>query len=462
MQGKPLYYLTIAELASAYAEHELSPVEVTRATLERIDVLNPRLLAYTEVTAERAMADATASERRHQTGGIRGPLDGVPIGLKDIIDTAGIATTCGTGFLRDRIPIKDARLAANIGAQGGILLGKQHMLEWAMGGVDTNVHFGTCRNPWNDAHFSGGSSTGAGAAVASGMAAGAVGTDTGGSVRQPASYCGIVGLKPTAGLVSLDGVFTMSPTCDTAGPITRTVEDNALLLAAMLDEGQRFVLRGSATPSSLDGLTLGTPRAWAARHGHHEVVQAIDSAIDVLSALGASVHDVPLDFGDDIGTLYRNVVFPEMLVAHGEWFPSRTDEYGPHPRSRLEDGLTITAEERLSALEDRARVAAMAEDAIVGFDAFVLPTQPTHAPAFDQDEAIIAGKAMSTTAIRGLFTLPWSIIGWPGLSIPCGFTGAGLPVGLQIVGRPHSEALLYRIAAAYEGATTWASLRPPL
>ena len=462
MQGKSLYYLAITELASAYAEHALSPVEVTQATLERIGALNPRLLAYTEVTAERAMADAAASELRHRAGDARGPLDGVPIGLKDIIDTAGIATTCGTGFLRDRIPIQDARLAANIAAQGGILLGKQHMLEWAMGGVDTNVHFGTCRNPWNDAHFSGGSSTGAGAAVASGMAAGAVGTDTGGSVRQPASYCGIVGLKPTANLVSLDGVFNMSPTCDTAGPITRTVEDNALLLAAMLGEGQGLIQGGPPAAGSLDGVALAAPRAWAARHGHHEVVQAVDAAIDVLAALGASVQDVPLDFGDDIGTLYRNVVFPEMLVAHGEWFPSRADEYGPHPRSRLEDGLTITAEERASAQQDRARATAMAEDAIIGFDAFILPTQPTQAPAFDQDEAIIAGKAMSTTAIRGLFTLPWSVIGWPGLSIPCGFTGAGLPVGLQIVGRPYAEALLYRIAAAYESATTWTSLRPPL
>ncbi len=454
-----LCQLSASALRQAFLDRSLGPVEVTNAYLDRIDRLNPQLGAYLLVTRRRALGDAEESEMRYAAKASLGPLDGVPLGLKDLIDTAGIETTYGSRIHRGRIPAGSAAVARSLQAAGTVLLGKLHLLEFAMGGVTDNAYFGTCQNPWSPDHFSGGSSTGSGVAVAAGLAALALGTDTSGSIRQPAAWCNVVGLKPTNGLIDLSGIFSLSPTCDTVGPLTRTVADCANLLAGMSGDWSTYPQAGRAGP--LVGIKLGLPIDLGPDAMTDSVRVCLDRSVEALTDLGAQIKPIALDFGSEraVTAAYQAITLSECAVAHAAWYPHRRFDYAPYMRDNITRGLAVDSNQKTAAMAQRATWARMADRALCGLDAIITPTMPTPAPAFANDHVEIAGREISSLQIRGRFTMPWSVIGWPALSIPAGFTDDQLPVGLQIAGRPQSEPRLLQIGAAHESATPWVDHR---
>ena len=460
MARNPIYYLSAAQLRAAYASGELTPVQVAQTLLDRINDLNDDLGAFLLVTAQRALGDAAASAERYRHGEPLGPLDGIPIGLKDLIDTADIETTYGSRICIGRIPNRDAYVARALRAAGSVLLGKLALMEFAMGGVTDNITFGYCRNPWRRDHFSGGSSTGSGTAVAAGLAVGALGTDTSGSIRQPASWCGIVGIKPTNGVIDLGGIFQLSPTCDTVGPMTRTVADNAIMFDTL--RGQGPLCQRAVEAPDIDGIVLGVPRGWIADGADSEVADAFEVALGVLSSLGAKIESVDLSFGGDesVANTYRGLAYAEAAKAHQAWYPARALDYAPHLRSNIKAGRSVSPADRAAAFTRRAELAAMTADTCQGIAALLTPAMPTTAPALDPQEPIAARRAKSILTQRGRFTMPFSVIGWPALSVPCGFSPSGLPIGLQIAATPLDEAALYRIARAYEALTGWADRHP--
>ena len=460
MTNEPLYFQSIAAVAQAMRERTLSPVELTRAYLQRIDALDVTLASYITVTAERASADAQAAEAAITRGNYRGPLHGVPIGLKDLIDTAGITTTWGTGWRRGVAATSDALVAARLADAGAVLLGKHALLEFAMGGVDHNPHFGHTRNPWSLEHFPGGSSSGAGAAVSAGLAAGGLGTDTGGSIRQPASYSGIVGLKPTNGLVPMDGIFPMSISCDTVGPMTRTVEDNALLLDGMVAEPGRYA--GALGHGGLSGLTIGVPHAWIERDANADVAAAVLAGVEALRDAGAAIVDVALAPGEEDYAAYQGIVFYEAAATHRPLLAEHIEDYGAHVRTRLEGSAAITSADNAAAVAQAQRLTAKMTEGMAGVDVLVLPTQPTTAPAFGQDVVTIKGQVFQMVAVRGRFTIPFNLTGWPGLSVPTGFSPDALPIGMQLVAPANHEHLLFRVGHSYQLATDWHTQRPPV
>ncbi len=456
-----LHYRTIADAARAIQARELSPVELTEAHLRRIEALDATLGAYITVTADLAMAAAREAEDAVGRGDYRGPLHGIPLGLKDLIDTAGIPTTWGTGWRRGVAAQQDAVVTKRLADAGAVLLGKHALLEFAMGGVDHNPHYGYARNPWNAGYFSGGSSSGTGVAVSAGLAAGGLGTDTGGSVRQPASYCGIVGLKPTNGLVNMNGIFPMSVSCDTVGPMTRTVEDNALLLEGMLG-AQAGPYIGALANATLDGLRVGVPRAWIERDADAGAIAVLDEALGVFADAGAEIVEVSLMPDDETNTAYRGVAYFEAAATHKPYLVEHANDYGPHVRRRIDDGLTITAAANAEAKAAASRLAREAERAVAGVDVIALPTQPTPAPRFGQDQVTIAGQVFEMVVVRGRFTIPFNVYGWPALSVPAGFAGDGLPVGLQLAALPGRDARLLAAGHAYQALTDWHLRHPPV
>ncbi len=459
--GPAPWYWGAGRLAEAYKSGETDPVEVTELYLARIAEIDPGLNSYRLATVPRARADAEASRRRHRAGTLLGPLDGVPVALKDLIDTAGIETTYGSRVLCGRIPSADAAVAGRLRGAGAVLLGKLHLLEFAMGSVTGNAYFGPCRNPWHRDHFSGGSSTGSGAAVAAGMALGALGTDTSGSIRQPAAWCGVVGLKPTNGSIDLAGIFPLSPTCDTVGPLARSVHDAALLLDAIADEPAAEA--AAAQPGSLKGIRIGVPVSWVAGSVTDPVADAFEKALDVLAGLGAEL--LPVDPGfveEEVTRTYQSIVLYEAANAHRPWFPARAADYAPYLRANIEAGRQVSAAGYSDALERRRAWQGRTALALAGVEAVITPTQPTTAPSFASDVGQIDGQDVSALAIRGRFTMPWSVVGWPALSLPAGFSPAGLPIGIQLSAPPGDEAQIFAIAAAFEEAAGHGAQHPLL
>ena len=443
------FYWSAGRLVKAYAAGETDPVEVTEQMLARIAEIDPGLNSFRLVCAARARADAEAAWRRYQSGSARGPLDGVPIALKDLIDTAGIETTYGTRVLCGRIPAADASVAARLRDAGTVMLGKLHLLEFAMGSVTGNAYFGPCRNPWQREHFSGGSSTGAGVAVAAGLAYGALGTDTSGSIRQPGAWCGVAGLKPTNGSIDLTGIFPLSPTCDTVGPLARSAADAALLLDAIADRPSRVA--AAARGGSLRGTRIGVPYSWVAGSVSDAVGGVFERSLAKLQELGAELVDVDLQFDEGaLAQTYRAIAFYECAAAHRHWYPARAADYAPYLRGNIESGLAVTAQENAVALERRRNWQARTKLACADLAAVLTPTQPTIAPDLADDRDRIAGREVSALAVRGRFTMPWSVLGWPALSVPAGFSPSGLPVGIQLAAAAGAEAQIFAIASTYE------------
>jgi aspartyl-tRNA(Asn)/glutamyl-tRNA(Gln) amidotransferase subunit A len=473
MSDVDLAFASIEEIGKLFRTRKLSPVELTRLLLTRIEQFNPKLDPYITVTAELALAQAKKAEaeffsprgsKRHRD---RGPLHGIPISLKDNIYTAGIRTTAGSKILRDFVPLHDAPLVNQLREAGAILLGKTNMHEFAYGVTSNNPHYGPVHNPWDLTRIPGGSSGGSAAAVATGLCFGSIGTDTGGSIRIPASLCGVLGLKPTIGRVNTDGTIPLSPHLDCVGPLARTVQDAALLLDPILVRAKHERRLSSATesPSRPQKFNLGLPRNFFLDVISGNVKSVFEAALHSLNKLGAAIKEISIPLLKETEDAGNEIAWPEATHYHQQagWFPAHATDYGEDVRSRLEMGTKVSATVYLRALELRDKFIRQLYLAMTdaGVDALVVPTTPITAPLISEETSRINEKDYSTRALLLRNNRPANLAGVPAISVPCGFAPDGLPVGLQLIGAVTDEHLLLRIAHAFERAHPQ-TLRPPL
>ena len=455
--------LSIGEAGDLVRRKAISPVELTRACLQKIERLNPVLNAFITVTAEEAVAEAREAETEVRRGRWRGPLHGIPIGLKDNIDTAGVRTTLASAVFKDRVPSADAEVVRRLKAAGAVRLGKQNLHEVAFGTTAAVSHFGPVHNPWNHDRITGGSSGGSAAAVAAGLCFGAVGTDAGGSIRVPASYCGIVGLKPTYGLVGMRGGGDAGWwSMNHLGPMCRSVADAALLLSALAGYDPRDSTSvetripnyTAALRANVSTLRLGAPRAVFYDRLDPEVEAAIDTALGVLRRLTRGVREISLPPISD--TIAPNIVLAENYAFHAPYFAKTPQLYDAAIGRNLRQGSEVTTAAYIQSRRelDQARRAIGAVFANV--DLLVTPT--TAVPPATIEEALRLG--IDLELIRN--TAPFNTYGLPTISIPCGFTKSALPIGIQITGSRFGEAKVLALAHAYEQATDWHTRRPSL
>jgi aspartyl-tRNA(Asn)/glutamyl-tRNA(Gln) amidotransferase subunit A len=456
---------TIAEAAKLIAAKQLSPVELTRACLDRVQALDDELHAFIRLTEERAMADARAAEAAIMANGPRGKLHGIPIGLKDIVDTKGIPTTCHSKLLQDNVPDSDATCAVKLAAAGSVLMGKTATHEFADGGPSFDLPWPPARNPWNTAHFTAGSSSGTGAGVAAGLILGGIGTDTGGSIRGPAALCGIAGIKPTYGLVSRAGVAPAAFTLDHIGPMAWTVEDCAIMLQALAGPDPRDPASASrpipdyttALGSGIKGKRIGVI------HHFHEVdhkvsagtQRGIDDAIATLRDLGAEISEVQLSPLQDWGACGTLISITERAAAYDEWARTRLQDFGERVRDRLMLGALVSGVDYVQAVRRRRELRAELQAAMAGLDVVLTATQPGEAPKMD---AIPKWENFRSPS----FTMPFNVAGYPAISVCSGFGANDLPVAIQLVGKPFQEATVLHIADAFERATAFRAKRPAL
>lgn len=462
--------LTIAESSRLLAHRELSPVELTRTALERIARLNPDLNAFITVLDEQALVTAAQAEQELMAGRSRGPLHGIPIGLKDLCTTKGIRTTSGSKLFHDHLPTEDATVATRLAAAGTILLGKLHMNEFAYGPDGDNIHYGRARNPWNLDCLTGGSSSGSGAAVAASLCLGALGTDTGGSIRIPAALCGIVGLKPTYGRVSRYGITPLAWSLDHAGPMAKTVEDVALLLQAMAgyDAQDRSTVQqpvpdyAGSLRDGVRGLRIGIPREYFYETLDPEVETTVQQAIEVMKGLGASIHQVSWPSLRFATLTALTVVLVEASAFHERWIRTRPQVYHPDIALLLKWGLLLPASAYLKAQRLRALLCREVGTLWQEVDVLVTPATMLAAPQAHERQVHIGERQLSMREALLRLMRPFNLTGLPAMSLPCGFTAQGLPIGLQIAGKPFDEATVLRLGYAYEQQTDWHRRRPPL
>jgi aspartyl-tRNA(Asn)/glutamyl-tRNA(Gln) amidotransferase subunit A len=463
---------SVSELAQAIRAGKVGPVEATRAYLDRIARLDPTLHAYITVDADGALAAAAVLEREAAAGAWRGPLHGVPLAHKDLFLIPGLPTSCGTRTPDYFVGAPPCTAVARLQAAGALTLGKLNMTELALGPFGDNAHHGDVQNPWRIGHVSGGSSSGSGAAVVAGLAAGALGTDTGGSIRLPAAACGVVGLKPTYGRVSRAGVMPLSWSYDHVGPLARTVRDAALMLATIagvdpLDatsSRQPVPDYVAALDGSVAGLRIGVAGGFYADGLDATVTAALAEAVTVLGGLGARVEPLAVpDPGPIVSGSSNVMVRAESAAIHSRLLKERPGELQPAVRDRMAPGLTVTAYDYLQGQRLRAQLTREFIDAVFSrVDVLATPTIPEPAPALAQ---VKAGATADVIARMGRFsrlTRPFNALGLPALSLPCGAAPDGRPLALQLVGRPFDEATLLRLGHAYERATAWHRLRPSL
>ncbi|MDB5988192.1 MAG: Amidase [Nevskia sp.] len=461
-----LVSLSLSEAAAKIRSGALTSSQLTEACLARIEVYGPKLDAFITVAKAQALAQAKQLDAEQKAGRLRGPLHGVPIVIKDNIDTAELRTTGGSALFEDRVPKEDAPVVARLKAAGAIIIAKTNLQEFAMGGGETS-YWGPARNPWALDHNTGGSSSGSGAAIAALLAYGALGTDTGGSVRMPASYCGIVGLKPTYGLVPIRGIMPLTLSLDHCGPMTRTVEDNALMLGIMagydklditsVEHMKEDYLAQLAQP--LNGLRLGLPVGYF-DDLNPEVEKASNDAIALLGKLSAGLKDCTLPGITSLGSLGT---LGETLAWHEDYFKNAPAKYMLPERRRLEtvSAANAKATDYIRAKWQLESLRRTVDDAFTDFDLVVMPTQRILPPVLDDlikrahDPKPADPKVTSNCA-------PFDVFGLPAVSIPCGFSKSGLPIGLMIAGPRFSEGKVLALAQAYEKATQWHTRRPPL
>jgi aspartyl-tRNA(Asn)/glutamyl-tRNA(Gln) amidotransferase subunit A len=450
-----LTLLSLAEAAELVRARKVSPVELTHACLARIEKLDPQLNAFITVTAESALAEARAAESEIARGGWKGPLHGVPIALKDIVETAGVRTTAASALRKDYVPAKDAEVARRLHAAGTICVGKTNMHEFAYGGSSAISHFGPVRNPWDLQRSPGGSSGGSATAVATGMCFAAIGTDTGGSIRQPAAYCGIVGLKPTYGRVSAEGVVPLSWTFDHVGPMTRTVRDAAIVLASLTD-GADFTPR---LGESVTTLRVGALRDLFCEGIHPEIATAFEEAARVVARRTREVRDAPAlaDYGQVMKT-YSAVLTAEAYAYHHEDVRTRSDAYQPQTMKRILAGANVTRDEYESGKREVERIRFAVREHFQSVDVLITPTIAV--PPYPISGLVDAESARPKELEMLRNTRPINLFGLPAIAVPCGFTSGGLPIGLQIIGAPDQEATVLQIAHAYERETDWHARRP--
>jgi len=447
-------WLGIADAGRLFRSRDLSPVQLTQRLLERIARLDGRCNAFLAVTGELALSQARQAEAELAAGNDRGPLQGIPFALKDIIDVAGLPTTCHSRILRDNVATRDAPVVARLREAGAVLLGKVALHEFATGGPATDLPWPPARNPWNLALHPGGSSSGSGAALAAGFAPAAVGTDTGGSVRNPATCCGVVGMKPTFDLVSCEGVFPLAPSLDHVGPMTRDVEDNALLLEAMTGR------RGAYTKdlrAGLQGLRIGVIEHFYTEEdsAHPEQLCGIAGAADAMRTLGARVERIRLPRLAEWRECGRVIQQFEQYAVHERWLKTRPQDYCELSRSKLRPGAVISQAEVQTARERRHALTREFERVMGTLDAAITLSNLEMPCRIDRPDEI------ARTYLRHL-RMPFNVTGTPAMSVPTGFSADGLPLAMQIACKAHDEATLYRVAWAYSQALPSESRRPAL
>lgn len=461
MDEQELCYTDIATLGRLYRTRAVSPTEATHAVLARIRRLDQQLNSFITVLEQPALEQARQAEAELASGHDHGPLHGVPISLKDLIDTAGTRTTAASRLWRDRVPATSATVARRLEQAGAVLIGKCNLLEFAYGIVHPD--FGQCNNPWNIQRTSGGSSSGSAASVAAGMGWGSVGTDTGGSIRIPAAYCGIVGLKPTYGRVSLHGICPLSASLDHAGPLARTVADAAILFEALagydpLDPysiADSVVDDAAAIADGVHGLRLGVVAEHLGADLQPGVAEATWAAVRVLEQAGMHVreiHILNLHAADDALVA---AIMPEATLVHADWLRDHPASYAVLTRTQLEQGAQISAVDYLRAQAYRRQLRADMLDTLRDVDVLISPTVAWEAPAEDPP----VGEGQGATEARR--TGPYNLTGLPAISVPCGFSPQGLPLGLQIAAAPLAERRLLRVAHTYEQRAGWFRQHPP-
>ncbi len=454
---------SLQQVSDLIRKKSASPVELTQECLKRIEKLNPSLNAYITVMSEQAMAQARALEAERQGGKWRGPLHGIPIGLKDLIDTAGIRTTAASAIYANRVPTEDAEVVRRLKAAGAVLIGKLNMHEFAYGGTSVASHYGPVHNPWKLDRIAGGSSGGSAAAVAAELCYGALGSDTGGSIRQPAAFCGITGLKPTYGRVSTRGVIPLSWSLDHIGPMCRTVADAALLLNAIagydplettsIDVPVPDYTR--ALHERISGLRLGIPRSVFFEQLDPEIAAAVSKAIEVLGKMTAGARDVTLPSYQTLP-----VVGAEAYAYHLDYLSKTPELYQPSTRARLEGGAKVTAVAYINARRELDRLRRAIREVFSSVDLLITPTTPILPATIAESDSPTAPPPPGATTFSLRNTSPFDIYGLPTISIPCGFSRAGLPIGVQISGAPFAELQVIALAHAYEQATEWHTRRP--
>jgi aspartyl-tRNA(Asn)/glutamyl-tRNA(Gln) amidotransferase subunit A len=456
-------YLGIAELAPRLARRELSPVELCRALLARCERLEPRLCAFITLEPERILAEAAAAERELAAGRPRGPLHGVPIAVKDLCWTRGQRTTGGAKILADFVPDADASVVARLRAAGAVVFGKTNTPEFAYGPLDA-YHYGVTRNPWDLARFPGGSSMGAAAALAAGLVPGALGSDTGGSIRHPAHWSGVTGLKPTYGRVPLAGVIALATSLDHVGPMTRSAEDAALLLAAIAGHDP-------ADPTSADapvpdyaadlgrpvrGLRVGVPRRYFRDALPADIGGAVEAALGELGRLGLVLRDVEIPEWEPAVAASAVLIRCEAAAEYRTVLAERAADLIPQVRERLEAGRATPAPDYVDAVRAGGRLTQALGRLFQTVDLLALPGRDQVAPLMDE-----GGRHSHRISPRN-FCSPLNIARVPALTFPCGFSAEPLPIGLQLAGRHWDEGTLLRVAHAYQQVTDWHTRRPPL
>ena len=468
-----LSQLSLSEASQLIRSKKVSPVELTIECLGRIERLNSKLNAFITVTAESALAEARQAEAEIGKGHWRGPLHGVPIALKDLVDTAGLRTTAASAVIKDRVPTEDADIVRRLKEAGAVFLGKTNLHEYAYGGSSAVSYFGPVRNPWNVECTPGGSSGGSAAAVAAQLCYGAIGTDTGGSVRQPAAYCGLVGLKPTYGRVSTSGVIPLSWSLDHLGPMTRTVMDAALMLQVIAgydphDTGSIDATvpnYASTIAASTASLRLGILRAHFFEELHPEIQGATETALSVLKTITASQHEVPPLASDATYSSWMNpytaILTAEAYAYHKESIAKSPELFQEPTLRRLRAGADVSTSTYIQSRRQLDRIRRSIGRVFDNVDLLITPT--ARVPPFAISDLQADPNATRAKELAMLHnTRPLNFPGLPTISVPCGFTRAGLPIGMQITGPSGADVTVLRLAYAYEQATDWHSRKPNL
>ncbi len=467
-----LAFASIHDLAQQIESGDVSPVELVESALERAERLQPELNAFLAIWHESAIDEAKAAESEIADGNYIGPLHGIPIGLKDLVDVAGTPTTAASKVLADNVATADATVAARLKDAGAIIIGKTNLVEFAFGPTGLNPYTGDAHNPWDPSRVTGGSSSGSGTAVAAGIIHGALGSDTGGSIRMPASLCGIAGLKPTYGRVPRSGVLDLSWSQDHVGPMTRRTVDCALMMNAIAGHDARDIA-SSVMPvpdftadieKGLDGLRLGVPQHYFFDReiADASVLEAVRRAIELLEKNGAEIVSVPMEWVSDGRAINVIMSLAEGAAVHEKMINESPDDYTVAVRSRLQSAMGILAVDYIRAQRARRKFAEMMAEATKAIDALLTPSVPVETPTI-ADCTPPLGKAVAPDgASIPLFTSVFDVTGQPSHSVNCGFDGNGMPIGLMITGAPFDEATVLRIGHAYEELSGWHEKRPPV
>ncbi len=464
MSETPLYFKTITEISELFAAKQLSPVEVTAAMLQRIEMLDERLKSYATVMADHAMAAAQKAEQELGAGVCRSPLHGVPIAVKDLCFTKGVRTMGGAKVLKNHVPDFDSTVVQKLQSAGAVLLGKLNLTEGAMGGY--NPEFDIPINPWNPERWTGSSSSGSGVATAAGLCSGSIGSDTGGSIRFPSAACGIVGLKPTWGRVSRYGVLALAESMDHVGPMTRSVADAAIMLETIAgcDPNDPTSLP-EPVPAMLDGMTqnikgvkIGFDENYTTKDVDPELAEAVCAGVELLQELGADIVPVQLPDMDEYVLAWPTICSAEAVAAHAATYPSQRDAYGPWFQGWLDMGAQVTGAGYVEANKLRAACTGHLRRVFQDIDVLVCPSMS--APPHIVTPEVLYGPKETRPARFQRFTAPFDYNGAPTLSVPCGLNSEGLPLSIQFVGKHLSEPLLCQVGHAYESATEWHQLHP--